>query len=43
YSNKDESYIYYSAPDGFGETISSGTVDLEDKNHQMRLTFGFKF
>ena len=38
YSDKDESYVYYSTQD-----FSSGTVDLEDKNHQMRLTFGFKF
>ena len=38
YSDKDESYVYYSTQD-----FSSGKVDLEDKNHQMRLTFGFKF
>ena len=38
YSDKDESYVYYNTPD-----VSSGKVNLEDKNHQMRLTFGFKF
>ncbi|MRT94031.1 OmpP1/FadL family transporter [Ancylomarina sp. 16SWW S1-10-2] len=34
YSDKDESYNYYA---------DSQTVKLQDKNHQMRLTFGFKF
>lgn len=38
YTDRDESYIYYNTPD-----FASGKVDLEDKNHQMRLTFGFKF
>jgi long-subunit fatty acid transport protein len=38
YSDKDESYVYYNTPD-----VTSGKVNLEDKNHQMRLTFGFKF
>ncbi|MCZ4695273.1 OmpP1/FadL family transporter [Ancylomarina euxinus] len=43
YSDKDESYIYYSTPTADGDLISSGKVDLQDKNHQVRLTFGFKF
>jgi hypothetical protein len=34
YSDKDESYTYYS---------SSEVVNLQDENHQVRLTFGFKF
>lgn len=43
YSDRDESYLYYDADFGNGNTITSDLVKLEDKNHQMRLTFGFKF
>ncbi|MGZ2370584.1 OmpP1/FadL family transporter [Ancylomarina sp. YFZ004] len=43
YSDKDESYIYYSTSTVDGDIISSGKVDLQDENHQVRLTFGFKF
>ncbi|WP_372641949.1 OmpP1/FadL family transporter [Ancylomarina sp.] len=42
YSDKDESYIYYSTPTADGD-LTSGKVDLQDENHQVRLTFGFKF
>jgi len=38
YTDKDESYIYYSTPD-----FSSEEVNLQDENHQIRMTFGFKF
>lgn len=34
YSHKEESFTYYS---------SSDIVDIKDENHQVRLTFGFKF
>jgi len=43
YSDKDESYIYYSTTTVDGDVISSDNVDLQDQNHQIRLTFGFKF
>ncbi|RZT93501.1 outer membrane protein transport protein (OMPP1/FadL/TodX) [Ancylomarina subtilis] len=43
YSNKDEAYLYYSSQDLDGNLISSERVNLEDENHQVRLTFGFKF
>ena len=43
YSDKDESYLYYNAPDADGNIISSDQVNLQDKNNQVRLTFGFKF
>jgi hypothetical protein len=47
YTDKDESYLYYDAAykDELGNitTITSDRVNLQDKNHQIRLTFGFKF
>lgn len=43
YSDRDESYIYYSTTDFEGNVISSDEVNLRDENHQLRMTFGFKF
>ena len=43
YTDRDESYLYYDADLGNENTITSDLVKLEDKNHQMRLTLGFKF
>jgi len=43
YSNKDESFLYYNSTDLDGNIISSDRVNLEDENHQIKLSFGFKF